>query len=117
MKKLIIISMFAISFIATAQYSTNDDFNSNDSLLMAVLTDVNLDELIKVEAAIEDAPFDFNTKDYLPLGFNPYAKENEILFEQIIEEEDAPFDFDTSLYLPAGFDPLKGLVAEPKKTI
>lgn len=109
--------MFAISFIATAQYALNEDLILNDPLLKTALVEIDLDNLLPEVSEIEDAPFDFNRADYLPLGFNPYAKISQPFFEIIIEEEDAPFDFDTKMYLPAGFDAFKGLVAQNKKSI
>lgn len=110
--------MLAISFIATAQFSTSNDLNYQDTLVSNLYNDLIIETLPFEVVEEEDAPFDFNTNDYLPLGFNPYAKEEtSIIYEVSVEEEDALFDFDTKKYLPKGFDPYKGLVKEQKSTI
>lgn len=51
-----------------------------------------------------DEPFDFNTKDYLPIGFNPHLNLDEYDLEFFAVEEDELFDFNTNDYLPVGFN-------------
>ena len=117
MKKLIIVGMLAISFIATAQLSKSKNLNYKDTLITSYYNDSIIESLPSVVVEEEDAPFDFNTKDYLPLGFNPYAKEQAPFKFEAIVEEDAAFDFDTKKYLPKGFDPYKGLLTVEKSTL
>jgi len=108
MKKLITASILVISIIANAQLSNSNDINLKDTVFGSLHIDLLIDSLPSEVAEEEDAPFDFNTKDYLPLGFNPNAtKEVLDLIEISIEEEDAEFDFDTKEYLPLGFNPNK----------
>ncbi len=51
----------------------------------------------------EDAPFDFDTKKYLPVGFGLSKTLLDAIVEINIEEEDEAFEFDTKMYLPKGF--------------
>ncbi len=106
MKKLFIASMLVIGLIATAQFSQSNQLDLNETSINNSNYDLIIESLTAEALEEEDAPFDFNTKDYLPLGFNPYDNNeytyiNEIFFE----EEDAPFDFKTKDYLPIGFNP------------
>ena len=105
MKKLIIASMLVIGLIATAQSLQSNHLDlRNNPMCESYCND--LDENLISEINEEDAPFDFNTKDYLPVGFNPYATDRYgEIFEVSLEEEDTPFDFDTKEYLPVGFNP------------
>ncbi|MCB0458714.1 MAG: hypothetical protein R2821_09945 [Flavobacteriaceae bacterium] len=57
----------------------------------------------------EETPFEFNTADYLPLGFDPYKGMIEDESSLLIEEP-VKFDFDTKEYLPEGFDPYEGMI-------
>ena len=89
MKNLILtISLFAsLSFFAQPQWNDNT---------------------VNVSDTEDEYPFDFNTKDYLPLGFDPY--EGMIIDESnLLIEEPVVFDFDTNAYLPEGFDPYEGM--------
>jgi hypothetical protein len=62
-----------------------------------------LSDITEVAITEDDEPFDFNTADYLPVGFKVYNLLEEIVEVEIIEE-DEPFDFNTNDYLPSTFD-------------
>ena len=49
----------------------------------------------------DDALFDFNQENYLPLNFNAYSEDEAILaaHELLNVEEDEPFDFDVKDYI------------------
>jgi hypothetical protein len=53
----------------------------------------------------EDVLFEFNTSNYLPIGFNAYDEDEFVLvsYDLLNMEVDAPFDFNTSDYLPVDF--------------
>ena len=54
----------------------------------------------------EMATLDFDTSEYLPEGFNPYAAPANIMHVSYITgKEIAELGFDTKQYLPAGFNP------------
>lgn len=61
-----------------------------------------------VTSAVEQ-PFDFNTKDYLPLNFDPYKGMFTDVSDALIEEP-VSFDFDTKDYLSDNFDPYQGML-------
>lgn len=135
MKKLIVTSILAVSFltasatqllesevfndtITTETYpvvvdeETDEpfDFNTEDYLPLGFNPTLSLDENYDLEFSLiveEDESFEFNTEDYLPVGFNL----NKEILNGIIEianvEEDESLDFDTKKYLPKGFDPAK----------
>jgi hypothetical protein len=62
-----------------------------------------LSDITEVAITEDDEPFDFNTADYLPIGFNVYPILEEIVEVEIIEE-DEPFDFNMNEYLPKNFE-------------
>tara|TARA_R110001592_G_scaffold303082_1_gene575182 strand:+ start:3798 stop:4202 length:405 start_codon:yes stop_codon:yes gene_type:complete len=66
-------------------------------------------QLVKLD---EDVEIPFDTKQYLPKGFNPLKGMHDLDWNTIelvtLDEEDAT-PFDTKEYLPEGFNPLKGL--------
>ncbi len=71
--------------------------------------DINFLELIEPE---EEIDINFDTKKYLPEGFNPLKGMHDLdwnTIELIELEEDAIINFDTQAYLPANFNPLKGM--------
>jgi hypothetical protein len=108
MKKLIIVCTLAISIIATAQLSPINNIDIHNPIISRLNNDLLIESLPSETIEEEDATFNFNTIDYLPLGFNPYINNN--LFDIVefnIEEEDAPFDFNTNDFLPIGFNPNK----------
>ena len=115
MKKIILTSMLAISFLtATATqlsesilYTMNDTINKNET---KTTTD-NYPVIVGDEEV--DEPFEFNTKDYLPLGFDAKLSLEEkygIEFSTVSEEIDEPFDFNTKDYLPVGFNLSKDIL-------
>ena len=60
----------------------------------------------------EEITIDFDTKLFLPQGFNPLKGLGNLDWNKIelIElEEEGTIDFDTKQYLPKDFNPLKGL--------
>lgn len=104
MKKLIIASMLVTGLMSTAQLSQNNHLYLKDNLISNVNDNLQNKNCETIEE--EDEPFDFNTKDYLPFGFNPYAiYQYEDIIEISIEEKDATFDFNTKMYLPINFNP------------
>ena len=60
----------------------------------------------------EEITIDFDTKLYLPEGFNPLKGLGDLdwyKIELIELEEEVTIDFDTKQYLPIDFNPLKGM--------
>ena len=104
-KKLMVTCILAISFITAS---------ASQLFEVSILTDTISKEETKTTATVVnpvvpveevDEPFDFNTKDYLPVGFNAYLtldREYDMDFSPVVEE-DEPFDFNTKDYLPIGF--------------
>ena len=71
-------------------------------------TDESLFEVYEIE---EEVYIDFDTKKYLPEGFNPLEGKNDIdwsTIELVELEEEVELGFDTKKYLPKNFDPYKG---------
>lgn len=100
--------MLVISLITIAQFSQNDQLNINK--LNINPTEPHENQIVFEVLEEEDAPFDFNTKDYLPMGFDAYQPIRTNEFFEVSEEElDEDFDFNRQLYLPKGFDPHKGM--------
>lgn len=97
--------MLVISLIAIAQYSQNN-FDLYEETTASIGNEIFIDELPFEISDEEDSPMDFDTKDYLPVGFNPNGEATFIeYFEISMEEDDSPFDFNTKLYLPENFNP------------
>lgn len=76
-------------------------------------TDIDWDiiELVELEEEIE---IGFNTKDYLPEGFNPLKGLHDLDWSKIelIElDEEVEISFNTKDYLPANFNPYAGMCA------
>jgi hypothetical protein len=81
--------------------------NTNDLLTAAY--DINSFELIEIEEEIE---INFDTKAYLPDGFNPLKGMHDLNWNtiELVElEEEAEIIFNTQAYLPTNFNPLKGM--------
>lgn len=88
-----------------------------DDLFQSIFQDLDKDpkeidwsdiELLEIE---EEADLGFDTKAYLPAGFNPYKGMRNLDWSKIelVElEEEVELGFDTKDYLPAGFNPLQG---------
>ena len=113
MKKLVITSILAISFITASATQlleseiVNDTINNKE---VKTTTEEVYPTLVVVEEA--DEPFEFNTKDYLPVGFNATLSLDEnynLEFSSVIEEDEA-FDFNTNDYLPVGFNLSKAIL-------
>lgn len=107
MKKLIVTSILAFSFITASATQLLESEIVNDTISKKdpkSTTEEVYPTLIVDEAT--DEPFEFNTKDYLPVGFNPTLTldENYNLEFSSIVEEDEPFEFNTKDYLPVGFN-------------
>jgi hypothetical protein len=67
--------------------------------------DINSITLFEEEAEIE---LGFNTFEYLPEGFDPFAYPQHVDgFNYVDEKDTLELDFDTSKYLPEGFDAFK----------
>lgn len=97
MKKMELISggllslLFAYGIFASEHRPEEKDF------------DINSIQLLEEETAID---LGFNTADYLPEGFDPYAYPQHVDgFNYIDENDTVDLGFDTQEYLPEGFDP------------
>ena len=85
-------------------------FNNNETLEEEF--DIDQLEVIELE---EEVDLGFDTKQYLPEGFNPLAGKDDIDWDtiELIElEEEVDLGFDTKKYLPKGFNPYKGMDCE-----
>ncbi|MET1259086.1 hypothetical protein ABV409_07080 [Flagellimonas sp. DF-77] len=71
----------------------------------AIETTEDLTAVVFTEETLE---LDFDTADFLPEGFDPYANEVPLESIQFIEEDEVELGFDTAKYLPEGFDPYRG---------
>ncbi len=71
-----------------------------------ILNDITL---VEIEEEIE---LGFDTAQYLPEGFNPYAGMKTVLDKLTLVnvEEYIDLDFDTTEYLPENFNPYKGMI-------
>jgi len=81
------------------------EFNSGDKEPVKI-------EDIYVYEIEEDVILDFDTKKYLPKGFNPLKGMHELDWKtiELVElEEEVVIEFDTKQYLPKDFNPLKGM--------
>lgn len=82
-------------------FANNKNTTTND-------LDISTIEVVNIE---EEVTINFNTKNYLPEGFNALKGKDDLDFS-VIElneiEEEIELDFDTKQYLPKGFNPLKG---------
>lgn len=107
MKKLIATSILAISFLtaSASQYLESNVFNDTITNKETKTSAVEKYPVLVVEEE-SDEPFEFNTKDYLPVGFNStlsLSEDFDLDFSLIVEEDEA-FDFKTQDYLPVGFN-------------
>ena len=71
--------------------------------------DINFIEVIELEEEVE---ISFDTKKYLPEGFNPLKGMHDLdwsTIELIELEEEVDINFDTNNYLPDNFNPYKGM--------
>ena len=101
MKKLLAPCLLVISLMTAtaAQVTTSTLVSINDTISIDELkkSKITYVEIVEEE---QDEAFDFDTKAYLPVGFNAYIT---FEYEVVLEEADAPFDFNTKDYLPIGF--------------
>ena len=77
------------------------------TFLINPYTQENHDIVYEISIEEADEPFDFNTEDYLPIGFRLDTKIIKYIKEISIVEKDEEFDFNTKDYLPNGFDASK----------
>nr|WP_299388046.1 hypothetical protein [Allomuricauda sp.] len=95
----IIVTLIAITTIYAAAKSPEKNIvtvQPFDVASVVFIEDVHEDELC----------LGFNTAEYLPENFDPYAGEFSLDAINYIEENDeVELNFDTSGYLPNGFDP------------
>lgn len=120
--------IFSTLFAVSSTTITNENLDNHlsecdyltleESVLSATLfndcpTDIDWDsiELVELEEEVE---IGFNTKDYLPEGFNPLKGLHDLDWSKIelLElEEEVVLGFDTKTYLPKNFDPFEGMCA------
>lgn len=108
MKKLIVTSVLALSFLTAGASQLLESEVVKDSLTKTAPnnTTTAVYPVLAVEEDL-DEPFEFNTKDYLPVGFNAslrLAEEFDLEFSLVGQDIDEAFDFDTQAYLPVGFN-------------
>lgn len=93
-------------FAYTAYYPTVTATPEKETRIAKELPEeVNLDDIVFIE---EESEIDlgFDTKEYLPEGFDPYKQFVDLKAIDFIEEEDTmDLGFDTSVYLPKDFNP------------
>ena len=107
MKNLLFPCLLVISLMTAtaAQLPASTSNSIIDTISTKELKTPTIEFTDVVEEA--DEAFDFDTKTYLPIGFDAYRSFEEkygLEYEVIIEEADEVFDFDTTAYLPVGFD-------------
>ncbi len=70
-------------------------------------SDFDVNSIREIENEIE-IDLGFDTADYLPENFDPYAYPTNVEGINFIDpKDDFEVDFDTKKYLPEGFDPYK----------
>ena len=116
MKLLFAICSMQLITSAATLFDTIDN-PYNDQLTLKVLNTPGKDpEKIKdiyVYEIEEEVIIDFDTKKYLPKGFNPLKGMYNLdwnTIELLEIEEEVEFDFNTKQYLPQDFNPLKRFV-------
>jgi len=81
---------------------------ANDESFDTSYLDISTIEIVEIEEEVE---INFDTKLYLPIGFNALKGKDDLDWNaiEIVEiEEEVEINFDTKLYLPIGFNALKG---------
>ena len=112
--------LFAICsmLLTTSAVTLIDTINNlNDFPLQFTELNSGEKEPVKIEDIYvyiieEDVIIDFDTKKYLPKGFNSLKGMYDLNWETIELkelEEEVKIDFDTKQYLPKEFNPLKGM--------
>lgn len=87
-----LIAIFGVSLSVSAR-----EFVNNSPLEMDTITYLEEEEI---------ASLDFDTSEYLPEDFNPYAAPSNFMHISFIKGKDAvELGFDTKQYLPEAFNP------------
>ena len=100
--------MYSIALLFSMLLTLNATAFTNIENVITDDLDITTIEVIEIE---EEVVLDFDTKKYLPEGFNALKGKDDLDFStiEIIEiEEEVVLDFDTKQYLPEGFNALKG---------
>lgn len=102
MKKIIYILSLSLAFSISAQ---SVSFANSNNLFES-------DEIFFNEVSgIEESPFDFNTKEFLPEYFDPYK--GMIIDESyLLASTEIAFEFNTVEYLPENFDAYRGMIVD-----
>lgn len=106
MNSLVVIGSLILGWNGVAQ-SANDSTEHqpvfNEVTCEASAAALNIDQIVYIEDQ-EEVVLGFDTAEYLPEDFDPYAGNlNDIAFVET--EEEVVLGFDTAAYLPDGFDP------------
>ena len=110
MKNLFYSLCLLIGFSSTAQSIDFQINNINSSKMIFTIAANSISTIFfndneEAVAIVEkDTPFDFDTANYLPVGFNATLVLDASAYEAACIEEDAPFDFNTANHLPVGFN-------------
>lgn len=80
----------------------DNSITSEEEVLSIFDVDSNISSIVENEIELG-----FDTSEYLPSGFDPYATPTDIHSINFIEIEDEDLGFDTEPYLPEGFNPHK----------
>lgn len=102
MKKIIYILSLSLAFSISAQslsYANTSKLIGNDQIFF------------NEGSGIEETPFDFNTKEFLPEDFDPYK--GLIIDESyLLASTEIGFEFNTVEYLPENFDAYRGMIVD-----
>lgn len=130
MKKLILLLVTSIALNANAisgigpentkkSYKTLEQIQLEATLFSGLETDVDINS-IEVYEIEEEVAFDFDTKLYLPEGFNALLGKNDLdwnTIELVEIEEEVELGFDTQKYLPKNFNPYKEMNCEKEEDV
>jgi len=126
---LILVALIALNVNA----STNTENDPYSDYITLEIEKLELEELlfiqptmseivsvasIDVQEVEEEVNLGFDTKHYLPKGFNALVGMNDIDWDalELVEiEEEVDLGFDPKRYLPKGFNPHKGMTCESTK--
>ena len=109
MKNLILSGLILVTSTIAANSNENNlrSFNNEIFKGSGIVSNLNIpDGNSYISQVEEDVPFDFDTKRYLPTGFDPFARKvSTVNIKDLkIEEADATFDFELKDYLPEQFN-------------
>ncbi len=95
---------------AVAIFSESNHLFEEGLILQGETEILEINDIVFIEQD-EEIKLDFDTTDYLPLGFNAYEGLELDLNDIIIveEEEEINLGFDTAQYLPADFNAYDGM--------